>query len=60
MNMKCVKILAKVMEKSRQAKYTNKMTDYEVTFSPQYTFHLLQHWSTGAWITGEICQVFIQ
>lgn len=56
--MKHVKISAEVMGKSRQAKYTNKMTDHEVTFRLQCIFHLLQCWSTGAWITGEMCQVF--
>lgn len=40
MNMKSVKISAEVMGKSRQAEYTIKMTDYDVTFGPLCIFCL--------------------
>lgn len=46
--MKCVKISTEVMEKSRQTKYTKKMTYFDVTFGTLciiYLFQSLVHWS---------------
>lgn len=48
MNMKCVKISAEVMGKSRETKLTKKMTYFDVIFGTLciiYLFQSLVYWS---------------